>query len=81
FSSEKILTIMIDQEIEHDAIPNNHYVSEIGKDHITFKVPKSEIAQITSHFLAHFSVRDISISEMPVEEVIREIFSGKNINS
>jgi len=81
FSGEKILTIMIDQEIEHDAIPNNHYVSEIGKDHITFKVPKSEIAQITSHFLAHFSVRDISISEMPVEEVIREIFSGKNINS
>ena len=79
FSGEKVLTIMIDEEIHMNEIPNNEYVSEIGKDHITFKVPKSEIAKITSHFLSHFSVRDITISEMPVEEVIREIFSGKNI--
>jgi ABC-2 type transport system ATP-binding protein len=81
FSGEKILTIVIDHEVDPQDIPYNEYVSEIGKDHITFKVPKNEIAKITSHFLAHFSVRDITISEMPVEEVIREIFSGKNIDA
>ncbi|MEY5131758.1 MAG: putative transporter ATP-binding protein YbhF [Bacteroidota bacterium] len=81
FSGEKILTIVIDHEVSPQDIPHNEYVSEIGKDHITFKVPKSEVAKITSHFLAHFSVRDITISEMPVEEVIREIFSGKNIDA
>jgi ABC-2 type transport system ATP-binding protein len=78
FSGEKILTIMFDQELSLSDIPYAEYLSEMGKDHITFKVPKHQIASITSFFLSQFSVRDITISEMPVEEVIRVIFSQKN---
>ncbi|MFM7156393.1 MAG: ABC transporter, partial [Bacteroidota bacterium] len=79
FSSEKVVTIVMEIMPESSEIEQLQYVSEIGEDHITFKVPKHEIAGVTTQCLHRFPVRDITISDMPVEEVIREIFSGKNI--
>ena len=79
FSSEKVVTIVMEIMPESSEIEQLQYVSEVGEDHITFKVPKHEIAGVTTQCLHRFPVRDITISDMPVEEVIREIFSGKNI--
>lgn len=81
FSGEKVVTIYMENMPEKEELIDMNHIAEIGEDHITFKVPKHEIAVITSQCLSRFSVRDITISEMPVEDVIREIFSGKNIKT
>lgn len=78
FSGEKVVTIILDEVPGPESLTEFEHIHEIGKDRIIFKVPKNDIAGITTKCLNHFSVRDITISEMPVEEVIREIFSGKN---
>jgi ABC-2 type transport system ATP-binding protein len=76
FSHEKVVTIFLDEMPDAETLK---HIAEIGEDRIIFKVPKHEIADITTKCLGKFSVRDITISDMPVEEVIREIFSGKTV--
>ena len=79
FSHEKVVTIFLDEMPDKKTIEDMEHIVEIGEDRIVFKVPKQEIAGITTKCLGNFSVRDITISDMPVEEVIREIFSGKTV--
>ncbi|MFN5007061.1 MAG: ATP-binding cassette domain-containing protein [Ignavibacteria bacterium] len=79
FSHEKVVTIFLDEMPDAETLKDMEHIAEIGEDRIIFKVPKHEIADITTKCLGKFSVRDITISDMPVEEVIREIFSGKTV--
>lgn len=49
-----------------------------GPGTVTIKVKREQVVPACKHILDQLPVQDIDIEEVPVEEVIRKIFSGQN---
>jgi len=77
FAGEKIITAVFSRNIDVKKL------SEVGEV-ISYDFPKAKVGVkrdvaplAAAELLRHFPVADITIEEMPIEEIIREIFSGK----
>ena len=44
---------------------------------MTLVVPRTTVAVAAAEILQNFPVTDLTIEEIPVEEVIRKVFKGK----
>jgi len=77
FSSYKTLSISLpntDAEL-------SKYGEVIGKDdgRITIRVPKSQTSQVTARLLTDFQVDDLTVEDAPVDDVIDQVFSQKEV--
>lgn len=74
FAESKILNITFLKEINKKDFEKFGEIQEFGKMRIILKVPKEKCTSIASQILNEFSVDDILINEISVEEVVRRIF-------
>lgn len=77
FANFKLLTI----QCATDALPSDAQLARYGDVHsrapgtLTLKVPRDRVIAACKGLLDEFPVTDIDIQEVPVEEVIRQIFA------
>lgn len=75
FADHKIVTLVSEQPLPEGGIGALGEVLESGGQKLKIKVPRTRISEVCRELLLKFPVADISITEVPVEDVIREIFA------
>ncbi len=77
YTDSRRLKLTFSIEVERAEIENFGNLVEFGDGQAILEVPRKEIASITSNVLQKLPVIDISIEEIPIEDVIADLFSQK----
>ncbi|MFQ3598168.1 MAG: ATP-binding cassette domain-containing protein [Chloroherpetonaceae bacterium] len=75
FSSEKFLTLDFHAPIERDALSEFGVVERFEGLSAKLRVPRQRISKTSADILSRFAVQDLTIEEVPIEDIIRTLFS------
>jgi len=78
FSQNKNITVVFSKKENLEKISKIAKAKEIDSLKFVFSVGRSQVSSVVSKILNDFSVADLSIEEPPIEDVIRDLFVGKN---
>lgn len=84
FADFKLVTIQCENPGQHpDTQKISHYGEIVQRNNntITLKVKRDRVVPVCKVILDELSVSDIDIQEVPIEDVIRQIFSGTETKS
>jgi len=76
FSTHKIVNLTFEAAAERDFSAFGE-VTEQTAQTVLLKVPRGQVAEICREVLAREKVSDLNVQEIPIEEVIRQVFSGE----
>ena len=77
FAKEKIIKISLSKEVEIEKIEKIGKVKKISFPEVILSVPRSTVAVAAAEILQSFPVADLTIEEVPIEDVIRKLFRGE----
>lgn len=78
FADHKLLTLVLSKEIDPTVIDEIGEIKEFLYPKLILSVKRKDISRITAEALEKLPVADLSIEEPPIEDVIRELFTGKD---
>lgn len=73
FGGEKTITV------DAESVPESHGFSGVVEQttsRLSIRVPRSEVAEVTSQLLNAMNILDLSIADPPIEEVIERVFAS-----
>ncbi len=73
YVDEKIITVVFRHSVEKSALEGFGTISEWQPERTQLRAPRDEIATIAASILNSHEVADLTIEEVPIEEVIRKI--------
>lgn len=76
YIEDKILTVVFRSPVQRPEIERYGIVTEWTQERASLRISRNNIAESAAAILNSFSVIDLTIEEVPIEDVIREIFSG-----
>lgn len=76
FAKEKIIKATLSREDGIAEIEKIGKVKKLDFPEVVLAVPRSAIAVAASELLQNFPVEDLTIEEIPIEEIIRKVFRG-----
>jgi len=79
FADHKIISAVLAREIDPKKLDQVGQVKEYSFPKVVFSVKREMASLAAAELLQHFPVADLNIEEVPIEEIIREVFTGKNI--
>ena len=77
FAKEKIIKVYLSKEDGMNMIEKIGKVKKIAFPQVILSVPRSTTAVAAAELLQNFPVSDLTIEEIPIEEVIRKVFRGE----
>ena len=77
YAPEKILSVVFSQEFDLRKLDKIGKVKELDFPKATISVPRGATSVAAAELLQHFPVADLNIEEIPIEEIIRQVFTGK----
>lgn len=76
FAKEKIIKATLSREDGIAEIEKIGKVKKLAFPEVVLSVPRSATAVAASELLQNFPVEDLTIEEIPIEEIIRKVFRG-----
>ena len=76
FSGEKVISLTFSGESKRDLSEFGEVVSQTPVS-VQLKVPRAHVTETARHLLAACDVSDINVQEMPIEDVIRQLFGER----
>jgi ABC-2 type transport system ATP-binding protein len=77
FANYKIMTLISESAIkEEDITKYGELVSNLNNKTV-FKVKRNMVAQASGDLLNQYQIKDLSIEEVPIEDVVRDIFGNQ----
>lgn len=76
FAKEKIIKISLSEEDDIKRIETIGKIKKIAFPEVVISVPRSTCAIAAAELLQNFPVNDLTIEEVPIEEVVRKLFRG-----
>lgn len=73
YSDDKLLTITFEGEVPKDLNSYGKLIS-VDEGKATLRVGREKVAEVARLLLDRYEVKDITVEEIPIEDVIREIF-------
>jgi len=77
FAKEKIIKVSLSEEVDIKTIEEIGKVKHVLFPEVTLSVPRSAVAVAAAEILQNFPVNDLTIEEVPVEEIIKKVFRGE----
>ncbi|MBI4153489.1 ATP-binding cassette domain-containing protein [Candidatus Woesebacteria bacterium] len=77
FAKEKIIKVSLSREDDIKRIEEIGKVKKISFPEVILSVPREAVAVAAAELLQNFPVSDLTIEEIPIEEVIRKVFRGE----
>ena len=76
FADYKLVTIRFDHPDKCEACDPTHYgeVVERGEDGLKLKVKRDRVIPVVKALLDELPVKDFSVEEVPIEDIIRQVF-------
>jgi ABC-2 type transport system ATP-binding protein len=75
FSSEKFLTLDFHSPVERDALSLFGTIERFEGLSAKLRVPRQHISRTSAEILSRFAIQDLTIEEVPIEDIIRNLFS------
>ncbi|MBI2007140.1 MAG: ATP-binding cassette domain-containing protein [Candidatus Blackburnbacteria bacterium] len=79
FAKEKIINIVFSKEPDPKKLASIGDVIDYNFPRATLSIPNESTPVTAAEILRKFSVADITIEDTPIEEIIREVFSGGKV--
>ena len=76
FSRHKILDLTFDKAVARDFVPFGEVLEQTPMS-VRLKVPRAQVTEICRKLLEACDVSDINVQEVPVEDVIRQLFGER----
>ncbi|KKU03915.1 MAG: ABC transporter related-protein [Candidatus Woesebacteria bacterium GW2011_GWC2_47_16] len=76
FAKEKIIKVSLSREDDVKKIETIGKVKKISFPEVVLSVPREAVAVAAAELLQNFPVSDLTIEEIPIEDVIRKVFRG-----
>ncbi|HEX3818257.1 MAG TPA: ABC transporter ATP-binding protein [Chthoniobacterales bacterium] len=77
FSGHKIISLTFDEKQERDFSQFGEVVEQTPAS-VQLKVPRANVTDVARQLLSACSVSDINVQELPVEDVIRQLFGERS---
>lgn len=79
FAPHKVIEVDFDSEVDKKKLSDVGEVKEFDGMHAAVHVPRNEAPKRATKLLDKFPVADLTIEEPPIEDIIRQVFSGKKV--
>ena len=76
FAKEKIIKVTLSDENDIKKIEEIGKVKKMAFPEVILSVPRAATAVAAAELLQNFPVSDLTIEEVPIEDVIRKVFRG-----
>jgi len=76
FTSHKIVTLDLDETPDRGRIERFGFPCEIRGPRVTLRIDRDRIADVLPGLLRDEPVRDISVEDVPLEEIVAGLFRG-----
>jgi len=80
FASNKLLTVVFSKKVDLEKLSQIGKVVEWDFPKSVISVERSAAPFAAAELLQNFPVADLNLEEPPIEDIIREVFTGKNIS-
>lgn len=77
FAKGKIIKVTLENKSDIEKIGSIGKIKKVAYPIITLEVPRSTIAVAAAELLQNFPVADLTIEEVPIEDIIRKVFRGE----
>ena len=76
FAKEKIIKATLSSEEDIKKLDQIGFIKRYSFPEVVISVPRQTVAIAASELLQNFPVTDLTIEEIPIEEVVRKVFRG-----
>lgn len=77
FAKDKLIKATLSKDAKLEDLEKIGKVKKLAFPEVVISVPRAATAVAASELLQNFPIEDISIDEIPIEEVIRKVFKGE----
>jgi len=78
YADHKLISIILSKEVDSKILNNLAKVKEFDYPRLIYQAKKDEVHKVTAKVLEKLPVTDLNIEEPSIEDIIRELFTGKN---
>jgi ABC-2 type transport system ATP-binding protein len=78
YADHKLISLILDKEVDPGVVAKVFPVKEFNYPKLVLTAKRAEVANLTSRALEQLPVVDLSIEEPAIEDIIRELFTGKD---
>lgn len=78
YADHKLITLVLSQEVDPKKLNGIATVKEFSYPRLVYTVKREEASKVAAKVLEKLPVADLNIEESPIEDVIRELFTGKD---
>jgi ABC-2 type transport system ATP-binding protein len=79
FASHKLLSVVFSKKVDQEKLSQIGDIKSFDYPKAILSVERSTAPLAASELLQNFPVADLNIEEPPIEDIIREVFTGKDI--
>jgi len=79
YADHKVLSVVFGKEIDPKKLSEIGDVKEFSFPKAVISVKRETTSVAAAELLQHFPVADLNVEEVPIEDIIREVFSGKDL--
>ncbi len=79
-ADHKVLSVVFADPVAKEALGAIGEVVEYDFPKAVIKVPRKETSARAAQLLSQFNVEDLTIEEPPVEDIVRELFTGQDLS-
>ena len=77
YAGEKRVTVELEKPIPQKDLEKIADIDETHGTRVTFKVKRSDVPNATEHILKKLPVLDLTVEDLPIEDIIRNLFTSK----
>ena len=79
FATHKLLTVVFSKKVDEEDLKEIGDVKEFDFPKAVISVKRSATSLAASELLQNFPVADLNIEEPQIEDIIREVFTGRDL--
>jgi ABC-2 type transport system ATP-binding protein len=75
FAVDKVLTVVFRDAVAREALAPLGQVTSYDPFRVELRVPRAQATTVAAELLARFPAEDLNVEEVPVEDVVRQLFT------
>ncbi len=79
YADHKVITAIFSKDIDIKKLSEIGEMKEFSFPKAVFTVKRETASLAAAELLQNFPVADLNIEEVPIEDIIREVFTGKDV--
>lgn len=80
FANHKLISLVFEDKVDREKLAKIGEIKEFDPPKVVLQVPRSQTSSVAAKLLQEYSVDDLNIEEPQIEDIIREVFTGKDVS-